>query len=86
MTPRDDRQPEPSASTPWRGRRDFLRASLAFGVGAALSPLRLAWAASAGPSLRAQRLAWAGIRLQLEKATLFLDPLISPDAWGPTPP
>ncbi|MGA7909712.1 MAG: MBL fold metallo-hydrolase, partial [Candidatus Sulfotelmatobacter sp.] len=36
-----------------------------------------------GPALRVQKLAWAGVRLQLEKATLFLDPLIDPDVWGP---
>jgi L-ascorbate metabolism protein UlaG (beta-lactamase superfamily) len=83
------RRPESVASTPdalWPGRRDLLRASLALGVGAAVSPLRVAWAASAGPSLRVQRLAWAGVRLQLEKATLFLDPLITADAWGPALP
>jgi L-ascorbate metabolism protein UlaG (beta-lactamase superfamily) len=52
---------------------------------AALAPLRLA-AAEAGPAaaptLRAQRLAWAGIRLQLGKDAVFLDPLISADVWG----
>jgi L-ascorbate metabolism protein UlaG (beta-lactamase superfamily) len=66
-------------------RRQILRtASLA-----ALWPLRRAAARSAqvpapasAPSLRAQRLAWAGVRLQLGKDALFLDPLIAPDVWG----
>jgi L-ascorbate metabolism protein UlaG (beta-lactamase superfamily) len=40
-------------------------------------------AADAEDGLRIQRLAWAGIRLQLPQATLFIDPLINPDAWGP---
>jgi L-ascorbate metabolism protein UlaG (beta-lactamase superfamily) len=39
--------------------------------------------APAPAALRAQRLAWAGIRLQLETATLFLDPLLNKDVWGP---
>ncbi len=41
---------------------------------------------AAAPTLRAQRLAWAGIRLQLEKDALFIDPLITPDVWGPVLP
>jgi len=68
-----------------RARRDFLAAAASLVAGQWLSFSR-AWAASepaASPSLRAQRLAWAGVRLQLEKATLFLDPLTSPDVWGP---
>ncbi len=32
--------------------------------------------------LRIQRLAWAGVRLQLPGATLFIDPLVNPEAWG----
>ena len=50
----------------------------------ALLPLRRAAAApsEAAPTLRAQRLAWAGVRLQLGKDALFLDPLTSPDVWG----
>jgi L-ascorbate metabolism protein UlaG (beta-lactamase superfamily) len=32
--------------------------------------------------LKAQRLAWAGIKLELPSATLFIDPLISPEVWG----
>src|SRR3546814_6197708 len=31
---------------------------------------------------RSQRLAWAGIRFQLPRATLFIYPLVNPDAWG----
>ncbi|RDZ28924.1 MBL fold metallo-hydrolase [Lysobacter silvisoli] len=38
--------------------------------------------ASGGEGLRIQRLAWAGIRLQLPRASLFIDPLTNPDAWG----
>jgi len=34
------------------------------------------------PTLRAQRLAWAGIRLQLDSGSLFLDPLIDKAVWG----
>jgi L-ascorbate metabolism protein UlaG (beta-lactamase superfamily) len=49
---------------------------------------RAAWAGSDPPDdpipvLRAQRLAWAGIRLQLERDALLLDPLTSPEVWGP---
>jgi L-ascorbate metabolism protein UlaG (beta-lactamase superfamily) len=35
------------------------------------------------PAMRAQKLAWAGVRLDLGKSSLFLDPLIDPDVWGP---
>jgi L-ascorbate metabolism protein UlaG (beta-lactamase superfamily) len=34
--------------------------------------------------LRVQRLGWAGIRLELERASLWIDPLINPDVWGPS--
>lgn len=34
------------------------------------------------PALRAQRLAWAGVRLQLDSGSLFLDPLIDKNVWG----
>lgn len=62
-------------------RREFLSAC---GVSAAalLSGTRVFGAGDAN-GLRIQRLAWAGIRLQLPQATLFIDPLINPDAWGP---
>jgi len=66
-------------------RRDFARAAASLVAGCFL-PSRLAWAAdeaSPGPVLRAQRLAWAGVRLQLGKDALFLDPLVNPDVWGP---
>ena len=36
------------------------------------------------PAMRAQKLAWAGVRLELGKSSLFLDPLIDPDVWGPS--
>ena len=62
-------------------RREFLSAC---GVSAAalLSGTRT-FAAAEADGLRIQRLAWAGVRLQLPQATLFIDPLINPDAWGP---
>ena len=66
-------------------RRQLLRTA-ALG---ALWPLRraagqttAAAAPESAPTLRAQRLAWAGIRLQLGKDALFLDPLIAPEVWG----
>lgn len=60
------------------GRRAFL-AGCAGLAAAALVPGRRALAAD---GLRIQRLAWAGIRLQLPQSTLFIDPLVNPDAWG----
>jgi L-ascorbate metabolism protein UlaG (beta-lactamase superfamily) len=60
-----------------RSRRDFLRVAAATTL---LAPMR---SFAATPTLRAQRLAWAGIRLQLDKDALFLDPLTNPDVWGP---
>jgi L-ascorbate metabolism protein UlaG (beta-lactamase superfamily) len=63
------------------GRRDFLRASATL-VAASLLPSPRP-ARAAGPALRIQRLAWAGVRLQLGKDTLHIDPLANPDAWGP---
>ena len=89
VTSRSARTPESASGSEalWRDRREFLRASVAVCVASALSPLRSARAASGGgPSLRAQRLAWAGVRLQLERTSLFLDPLINPDVWGPALP
>jgi L-ascorbate metabolism protein UlaG (beta-lactamase superfamily) len=38
--------------------------------------------AAQAPVLRAQRLAWAGIRLQLDSGSLFLDPLTNSKVWG----
>jgi L-ascorbate metabolism protein UlaG (beta-lactamase superfamily) len=35
-------------------------------------------------SLRAQRLGWAGVRLELGKVTLLIDPLANEDLWGGT--
>jgi L-ascorbate metabolism protein UlaG (beta-lactamase superfamily) len=56
------------------------------GVGIAASAVALvsgkAAYAETAPTLRIRRLAWAGIRLQLPKATLFVDPLIDPAVWG----
>ncbi len=63
-------------------RRKFLLGSAGLAA-AALLPGGPTRAATAGTGLRIQRLAWAGIRLQLPAATLFIDPLINPQAWGP---
>jgi L-ascorbate metabolism protein UlaG (beta-lactamase superfamily) len=67
-----------SPRPPATARRDFLRLAASM-AGAALFPSRRAEAASV---LRAQKLAWAGVRLELDTATLLLDPLVNPDAWG----
>lgn len=64
------------------GRRAFLSGSVGMAA-AALWPGGRVFAAAAAQELRIQRLAWAGIRLQLPNATLFIDPLTDPDAWGP---
>lgn len=72
----DDRMPAGRFS-----RRQFL--SVGAGLAAAVVvPGRRVLAAAGGDELRIQRLAWAGIRLQLPAATLFIDPLLNPDAWG----
>ncbi|MFY1825039.1 MBL fold metallo-hydrolase [Myxococcus fulvus] len=65
-------------------RRGFLRAAASLSAGAVLLPPGLGWAAKPveAESLRAQRLAWAGVRLQLGKDTLFLDPLSDSTVWG----
>ena len=63
------------------GRRRFLAGCAAMSA-AALLPGRAALASTVAPALRIQRLAWAGIRLQLPGATLFIDPLVDPQAWG----
>ncbi|WP_394833241.1 MBL fold metallo-hydrolase [Pendulispora rubella] len=65
------------------GRRALLNAAASVLAGCALPAARAAAATEPAVTLRAQRLAWAGVRLQLATSTLFLDPLISPDAWGP---
>lgn len=62
-------------------RREFLLACGGL-AGAGLLPCVPASSADVKEDLRIQRLAWAGIRLQLPQATLFIDPLINPDAWG----
>jgi len=62
-------------------RRNFLSAC-GWASAAALCSGHRAFAAETTDDLRIQRLAWAGIRLQLPQATLFIDPLINPDAWG----
>lgn len=62
-------------------RRRFLVGCAAASASALLATGR-AWAAAPAATLRVQRLAWAGIRLQLPGATLFIDPLVSKEAWG----
>lgn len=63
-------------------RRRFLAGCVGLSA-AALLPAGRILAAAPAAGLRIQRLAWAGIRLQLPGATLFIDPLINPEAWGP---
>jgi L-ascorbate metabolism protein UlaG (beta-lactamase superfamily) len=59
-------------------RREFLRlTTLTAGVSLLPGVVR----AEAAPQLRAQRLAWAGVKLQLDTSTLFLDPLTNPSVW-----
>ncbi|MCW4455762.1 MBL fold metallo-hydrolase [Flavobacterium sp. MXW15] len=62
------------------GRRRFLGGCMAVAAAAWLPAGKAR--ASADAALRIQRLAWAGIRLQLPGATLFIDPLVNPEAWG----
>lgn len=62
-------------------RREFLSGGIGLAA-AALLPGGRALAAAGSDELRIQRLAWAGIRLQLPQATLFIDPLVNPQAWG----
>ena len=71
-------------------RRDFLRLSATMLAGAALASVAApgaspgtATAATQDTTLQAEKLAWAGVRLRLGKDTLYLDPLLDPDAWGP---
>ena len=61
-------------------RRRFLASAGVLAATLAITPWRAL--ADEAPSLRAQRLAWAGVRLQLGKDALFLDPLRNPDVWG----
>ena len=63
------------------GRRRFLAGCVGVSAAAWL-PWGNVLASSTAPTLRIQRLAWAGIRLQLPQATLFIDPLVDPEAWG----
>ncbi|RNF86238.1 MBL fold metallo-hydrolase [Montanilutibacter psychrotolerans] len=63
-------------------RRQFLSGCAGLAA-AALIPGGRVFAAAHAEGLRIQRLAWAGIRLQLPQATLFIDPLVNPEAWGP---
>jgi L-ascorbate metabolism protein UlaG (beta-lactamase superfamily) len=63
------------------GRRGLLLGGLAAAASTLLPGGRLLAGANED-GLRIQRLAWAGIRLQLPGATLFIDPLVDPAAWG----
>ena len=63
-------------------RRSFL--GMAAGA-ATLAPLSIGKAIAATPAeLRIQRLGWAGVRLQTQNATLFIDPLADASVWGPS--
>ncbi|WP_342315369.1 MBL fold metallo-hydrolase [Lysobacter sp. FW306-1B-D06B] len=62
-------------------RRRFLSVCAALTAAVAL-PGRAFAPADTASGLRIRRLAWAGIRLQLPQATMFIDPLVNPDAWG----
>ena len=85
QTDSSSRTQSPAVPPERTGRRDFLRAAVSLAAGAALLPPGTGRAAKPDDSaaLRAQRLAWAGVRLQLGKDTLFLDPLLDPAVWGP---
>jgi len=72
---------ERPACAAFRSRRQFL-AGCTGALVAAMLPSRRTMAAQHGAGLRIQRLAWAGIRLQLPSSTLFIDPLVSTEAWG----
>lgn len=65
-------------------RRRLLAAGMALPTAGLLPASSLSASPSTAtvPVLRIQRLAWAGIRLQLPQATLYIDPLIDPEAWG----
>ena len=69
---------------PSNERRRFLMAATSVVIAAVAAPRGVAFASATAtvPTLRAQRLAWAGVRLQLGKDSLFLDPLLNPDVWG----
>src|SRR5258708_5840013 len=66
-------------------RRNFMSTGAAFAVSslsAAVSTSDKARNKTAESGLQAQKLAWAGVRLQIEKSTLFVDPLMDVDVWG----
>lgn len=69
------------------GRRRFLRTTLAAAAGSMLLPgWANALANAPAPVLRIQRLAWAGVRLQLDSGSVFLDPLLDGNVWEQTLP
>ncbi len=63
-------------------RREFLRGAAALAASSVLPARFVGGQETPAPTLKAQRLAWAGVRLQLGKSALFIDPLISPEVWG----
>jgi len=68
------------------GRREFLARAATLAAGVFLHSIGVeaqAQDAAQRPELRIQKLAWAGVKLQLDKAVLFIDPLVNPDVWGP---
>jgi L-ascorbate metabolism protein UlaG (beta-lactamase superfamily) len=73
-------------ATPPTDRRAFLATAAGFAASSlvrATNKSDTRQDAGTSPVLRAQKLAWAGVRLELGKAILFLDPLTNPDVWGP---
>jgi len=66
-------------------RREFLAGAGRLSAGALLSAIDMEAAAQAPADtaiVQIQKLAWAGVKLQLGKASLFLDPLFNSDVWG----
>src|SRR5688572_16167170 len=64
-----------------KNRREFVSGLIGLAAMSAAASNRV-FAAAGADAVRIQRLAWAGIRLQLPRATVFIDPLINPDEWG----
>lgn len=59
------------------------RAVLSLGAASAAALAAGRSQAATSNNLGIQRLAWAGIKLQLPTGSLFIDPLISAEVWGP---
>jgi hypothetical protein len=75
--------PDPQYS---RSRRRFLAGAATLSASLFVRGMAaelMARETSGNHTLRIQRLAWAGIKLQMDGGTLFVDPLVNPDVWGP---